>query len=117
MKAETSATNNDNKMEPHFHYVSQRSKTRYACQDHGHQLMQAKPSVRSRGTLAMIMINLAKSWLTMVPLSRSWLIMIYGTLVKIMARSWQDNHGKTCELYKCLSYSFHKNFLSSRISE
>ena len=29
------------------------------------------PSVRSHGTLAMIMVNLAKSWLTMVPLSRS----------------------------------------------
>ena len=48
---------------------TQRSKTRCACQDHGY---------------------LAKSWLTMVPLSRSWLIMIHGTLVKIMARSWQD---------------------------
>ena len=44
-------------------------------------------SVRSHGTLAMIMVNLAKSWLTMVPLSRSWQIMIHGTLVKIMARS------------------------------
>ena len=42
------------------------------------------------GTLAMIMVNLAKSWLTMVPSQRSWLIMIYGTLAKIMARSWQD---------------------------
>ena len=41
-------------------------------------------------TLAMIMVNLAKSWLTMVPLSSSWQIMIHGTLVKIkiMARSW-----------------------------
>ena len=50
------------------------------------------PSVRSHGTLAMIMINLAKSchWLIMAPLSRSWLIMIHGTLAKIMARSWQD---------------------------
>ena len=48
------------------------------------------PSVRSHGTLAMIMVNLAKSWLTMVPLPRSWLIMIHGTLAKIMARSWQD---------------------------
>ena len=38
----------------------------------------------------MIMVNLAKSWLTMAPLSRSWLIMIHGTLAKIMARSWQD---------------------------
>ena len=38
----------------------------------------------------MIMVNLAKSWLTMVPLSRSWQIIIHGTLVKIMARSWQD---------------------------
>ena len=38
----------------------------------------------------MIMVNLAKSWLTMVPLSQSWLIMIHGTLAKIMARSWQD---------------------------
>ena len=47
-------------------------------------------SVRSHGTLAMIMVGLAKSWLTMVPLSRSWQIMIHGTLVKIMARSWQD---------------------------
>ena len=35
----------------------------------------------------MIMVNLAKSWLTMVPLSRSWQTMIHGTLVKIMARS------------------------------
>ena len=32
----------------------------------------------------MIMANLAKSWLTMVPLSRSWQIMIHGTLGKIM---------------------------------
>ena len=30
------------------------------------------PSVRSDGTLAMTMVNLAKLWLTMVPLSRSW---------------------------------------------
>ena len=48
------------------------------------------PSVRSHGTLAMILVNLAKSWLTMVSLSRSWQIMIHGTLVKIMARSLQD---------------------------
>ena len=56
------------------------------------------PSLRSHGTLAMIMVNLTKLWLTMVPLSRSWHIMIHGTLVKIMARSWQDNHGKTYDL-------------------
>ena len=35
----------------------------------------------------MIMVTLAKSWLTMVPLSRSWQIMIHRALVKIMARS------------------------------
>ena len=45
---------------------------------------------RSHGTLAKIMVNLAKSWLTMLPLSRLWQIMIHGTLVKIMTRSWQD---------------------------
>ena len=60
------------------------------------------PSVRNHGTLAMIMVNLANSWLTMVPLSRSWQIMIRGTLVKIMARSWQDldkiTMVKTCKL-------------------
>ena len=50
----------------------------------------SKPSDRRHATLAKIMVNLAKSWLTMVPLSRSWLIMIHGTLVKIMVRSWQD---------------------------
>ena len=49
-----------------------------------------QPSVRSHGTLAMIMVNLAKSWLAMVPLSRSWQTMIHGTLVKIMTSSWQD---------------------------
>ena len=48
--------------------------------------------------LAMIMVKLAKSWLTMVPLSRSLQIMIHVTLVKIMAISWQDNYGKTCKL-------------------
>ena len=48
------------------------------------------PSDRRHATLVKIMVNLAKSWLTMVPLSRSWLIMIHGTLAKIMARSWQD---------------------------
>ena len=42
-------------------------------------------SVRSHGTLAMIMINLAKSWLTMVPFSRSWLIMM-----ERLPKSWQD---------------------------
>ena len=61
-----------------------------------------KPSVRSHGTLAMIMVNLANSWLPMVPLSRSWQIMIRGTLVKIMARSWQNldkiTMVKTCKL-------------------
>ena len=41
------------------------------------------PSVQSHGTLDMIMVNLAKSWLTMVPLSRSWQIMIHGTLATI----------------------------------
>ena len=45
--------------------AAQRSKTRYACQDHGY---------------------LAEAWLTMIPLSRSGLTMIHGTLVKIMAR-------------------------------
>ena len=56
------------------------------------------PSVRSHGTLAMIMVNLVKSWLTMVPLSRS--IMANHDTWKacqdngdIMARSWQG-HGK-----------------------
>ena len=33
-----------------------------------------------------------------------------------LARSWQDNHGNTCELYNCIIYSFQKNFLSSPIS-
>ena len=80
------------------------------------------PSVRSHGTLAMIMVNLAKSWLTMVPLPRSWLIMIHGTLAKIMARSWQDldkitmvRHVSWC--YLCIIYSFRKNSLSSAIFE
>ena len=75
--------------------------------------------------LQMIMVNRAKSWLTMVPLSISWLIMIHGTFVKIMAESWQDhgkimarsrqdNHGKTCKVYNCIIYSFHNNFLPSQ---
>ena len=41
-----------------------------------HELLSV-PSVRRHGTLAMIMANLAKSWLTMVPLSRYWQIMIH----------------------------------------
>ena len=52
--------------------------------------MGAQTSDRRHATLAKIMVNLAKSWFTMVPLSKSWLIMIHGTLVKIMARSWDD---------------------------
>ena len=58
-------------------------------------VMAFDSSVRSHGTLAMIMLNLAKSWLTMVPLSRSWQIMMHGTLVMIMSRSWQDLDKKT----------------------
>ena len=60
--------------------------------------------VRSHWTLAMIMVNLAKSWLTMVPLSRSWQIMMHWTLVTIMARPWQDNYGLTCELLWIVSF-------------
>ena len=52
-----------------------------------HTLIIYGPSVRSHGTLAMIMFILAKSWLIMEPLSRSWQIMVHGTLVNIMARS------------------------------
>ena len=36
---------------------------------------------------------------------------------KIMTRSWQDNHGKTCELYNRVIHSFHENYLSSPVSE
>ena len=61
----------------------------------------------------MIMVNLAKSWLTMVPLSRSWQIMIHGTLVKIMARSWQDNHSKTYKLVLIV----HNLFFSRKFQE
>ena len=46
-----------------------------------------EPSVRSHGTLAIIMVNHAKSWLTMVPLLRSWQIIIHGMLVNITAIS------------------------------
>ena len=51
------------------------------------------PSVRSHGTLAMIMVNLAKSCFTMASLQRSW--QDHG---KIMARSWQDLGKATKEL-------------------
>ena len=52
------------------------------------------PSVRSHGMLAMIMVNPAKSWLTMVPLSRSWLIMTHGTLAKCFGGSSQADPEK-----------------------
>ena len=58
------------------------------------------PKVRNHETLAMIMVNLAKSWLTMVPLSSSWQIMIHGLLVKVKIMANHDtwnacqDHGK-----------------------
>ena len=58
------------------------------------------PSDRRHVTFAKIMVNLAKSWLTMVK------IMAYHDTWndfqdhgKIMGRSWQNNHGETCELF------------------
>ena len=58
-----------------------------------HPVCTSVPSLRSHGPLAMIMVNLAKSWLTMVPLSKSWQIMIHGILLKIMISLCTILHG------------------------